>query len=281
MLASRNRGCRSGLLCRRAQLVAVSLCVLVLTSPAIADAISLPERLKLLQEAYPGQIASIDKTHVTMANKTTLTIDDGLKKTFEQKLADADIEDMLSQIYPAVGCERGPVVDFDPGRIRNDAFFKAIYGASKKEVAANLVTVDWFGQKLPVNKTLGVDKKLAAVAKELAPKLASLREYLIPSAGTFNWRPIAGTSRLSAHSYGVAVDISTKKSEYWRWAKTSEAPGMLPAPSQKMPKEIIAAFEKQGFIWGGNWFHYDTMHFEYRPELVAIGRLAEQRGCVR
>src|SRR5262245_1812136 len=28
-------------------------------------------------------------------------------------------------------------------------------------------------------------------------------------------------------------------------------------------------FEKYGFIWGGHWYHYDTMHFEYRPELLA------------
>jgi hypothetical protein len=27
-------------------------------------------------------------------------------------------------------------------------------------------------------------------------------------------------------------------------------------------------FEKHGFIWGGKWYHYDTMHFEYRPELL-------------
>ena len=26
-------------------------------------------------------------------------------------------------------------------------------------------------------------------------------------------------------------------------------------------------FEKYGFVWGGRWYHYDTMHFEYRPEL--------------
>ena len=26
--------------------------------------------------------------------------------------------------------------------------------------------------------------------------------------------------------------------------------------------------ERHGFIWGGNWYHYDTMHFEYRPELL-------------
>jgi len=27
-------------------------------------------------------------------------------------------------------------------------------------------------------------------------------------------------------------------------------------------------FERHGFIWGGRWWHYDTMHFEYRPELL-------------
>src|SRR6185437_1620763 len=27
----------------------------------------------------------------------------------------------------------------------------------------------------------------------------------------------------------------------------------------RMPKEIVATFEKHGFIWGGKWYHYDTM----------------------
>ena len=40
------------------------------------------------------------------------------------------------------------------------------------------------------------------------------------------------------------------------------------------PREIVAAFEAQGFIWGGKWYHYDIMHFEYRPELLAKARLA-------
>ena len=36
----------------------------------------------------------------------------------------------------------------------------------------------------------------------------------------------------------------------------------------RMPLEIVEAFEHEGFIWGGQWAHYDTMHFEYRPELL-------------
>ncbi|WP_372236783.1 M15 family metallopeptidase [Campylobacter pinnipediorum] len=30
---------------------------------------------------------------------------------------------------------------------------------------------------------------------------------------------------------------------------------------------MVDVFEKNGFIWGGRWKHFDTMHFEYRPEL--------------
>ena len=36
----------------------------------------------------------------------------------------------------------------------------------------------------------------------------------------------------------------------------------------RMPEEIVTIFEKHGFIWGGKWYHFDTMHFEFRPELL-------------
>ncbi len=36
----------------------------------------------------------------------------------------------------------------------------------------------------------------------------------------------------------------------------------------RTPREIMDIFEKYGFIWGGYWYHYDTMHFEYRPEIL-------------
>ena len=35
------------------------------------------------------------------------------------------------------------------------------------------------------------------------------------------------------------------------------------------PWEIVLIFEKYGFIWGGKWHHYDTVHFEYRPEMLS------------
>ena len=47
-----------------------------------------------------------------------------------------------------------------------------------------------------------------------------------------------------------------------------DADGHFPYKNE-IPREIVDIFEKHGFIWGGKWYHYDTMHFEYRPELTA------------
>ncbi|MGI9384455.1 MAG: M15 family metallopeptidase, partial [Methyloligellaceae bacterium] len=91
-------------------------------------------------------------------------------------------------------------------------------------------------------------------------------KYLKPSAGTYNCRTIAGTKRLSVHAFGAAIDINVKYADYWRWRKP-DARGRY-AYRNRIPWEIVEIFEKHGFIWGGKWYHYDTMHFEYRPELL-------------
>jgi hypothetical protein len=92
----------------------------------------------------------------------------------------------------------------------------------------------------------------------------------------YNWRRIAGTAGLSFHSYGVAIDILPYsyggKEVYWRWAK-SHNPEWYSLPYEKRftpPRSFITAFEKHGFIWGGKWFYFDTIHFEYRPEILLL-----------
>jgi hypothetical protein len=59
------------------------------------------------------------------------------------------------------------------------------------------------------------------------------------------------------------VDIAVDFSNYWLWEKKG-----APEYKNSIPYEIVAIFEKHGFIWGGKWYHFDTMHFEYRPELL-------------
>ena len=32
--------------------------------------------------------------------------------------------------------------------------------------------------------------------------------------------------------------------------------------------DLVEAFEKNNFVWGGKWSHFDILHFEYRPEII-------------
>jgi hypothetical protein len=197
--------------------------------------------------------------------------DDGREKTFEQMLEAPDIKDTFSKIYPLENPVGKIPENFDPGRFRVEELSRAMYGASEAEVSQSCVPIDFCGTKVRFNSRCGAAAALTAVAQDLQAvfeKKPALREYATNLGGTFNWRTIAGTTRLSNHSFGNAIDLSTKKSAYWRW----DPPARLAAFRRDWPVEIVEAFERHGFIWGGKWWHYDTMHFEYRPELLLYAR---------
>jgi hypothetical protein len=110
-----------------------------------------------------------------------------------------------------------------------------------------------------------VDRRLAAISRELDALPPEDKKYLYPLGGTYNCRAVADTGVSSMHAWGAAIDINTTYSDYWLWRRT----GGGPAPyTNRIPAEIVSAFERHGFIWGGRWEHFDTMHFEYRPELL-------------
>ncbi len=244
--------------------------------------VAMVERLEILAKAYPAVIDKIDGNVLRLKSGARLTINDGKAKTHSQKLKNADIEDMLSQIYPLGICDasfEGPPSprNVDPGRIRSDQFFRELYGRSKPEARSHLKAVNWFGAKLPFTTRYGARKALVNVRDELARLPPRLHKYFKTSGGTFNWRNIAKTSRLSVHSFGAAIDINTKYTDYWIWAGGKA--GNVPKYKNQIPPEIVEIFERHGFIWGGKWYHFDTMHFEYRPDLIAIGKLNASRGC--
>jgi hypothetical protein len=249
------------------------LAVLLLATRAAAG--ELPEDAgKRLPAAYPGELERIEGGVLVWRDGTRMPLDDGKgAKPFAEWLDHPDIEDMLAVPYPAGDLAAPPAKDVDPGRARNEAFFNKVYGDCRKgEVEKNLATVVWLpkktGQKLPFSKINGAAKALDAVSRELDELPAEFDVYLFPSAGTYNCRVIAGTTRVSAHGQGIAIDIALKHSDYWR----NTAPGKDGAYAYKnaIPMEIVRIFEKHGFIWGGKWHHYDTMHFEYRPELLGV-----------
>ena len=146
----------------------------------------------------------------------------------------------------------------------------------------NIRSMSFLGHRLNVHKMVipffeKIDREIKAAAKtdkETAKFVADISEI-----GGYNWRTIDGTAgRRSYHSYGLAIDIAVKgnkKPTYWEWVRTWNSKWMLvPQSSLWLPPEtVIKIFEKYGFVWGGTWDEYDTMHFEYRPELAVLAYL--------
>jgi D-alanyl-D-alanine carboxypeptidase len=92
------------------------------------------------------------------------------------------------------------------------------------------------------------------------------------NTSAFNCRHVTGDpSRLSPHSYGIAIDVDTVENPYqdvhgtW-WPKhigqrfrnrSIVHPGMLYADSH-----VTREFRSRGFQWGGVWSHPDYQHFD-------------------
>jgi hypothetical protein len=222
--------------------------------------------LERLVRAYPQFLASYEQGAIVWKDGSRMSGSDGrTDKTFNQKLKSASLADQMSLPYPKGPMKAAPGAEDDPGRFRNVAFFDRMYGdCSRGGVVKSLVKVPWLpksgGGSVMITNVNDVAEKLRAVSAELDALSADLRRYAFPSAGTFNCRVVKDTGVRSAHAWGIAIDLNTKFSDYWLWSKGGYR--------NRMPNEIVDIFERHGFIWGGKWGHFDTMHFEYRPELL-------------
>ena len=67
-------------------------------------------------------------------------------------------------------------------------------------------------------------------------------------AGCYYPRFIAGSTTLSNHAFGLALDLNT--------------PGNQRGTVGQMDRGVVAIFKSWGFTWGGDWHYTDPMHFE-------------------
>ncbi|MBY0407961.1 MAG: M15 family metallopeptidase, partial [Rickettsiales bacterium] len=155
----------------------------------------------------------------------------------------------------------------DPGRARYTPFFQKIYGdCTRKEAQTHFRQLRWLPPSLsPVQFTRvnGAALALEAVIRDLQTLPPETLAILSPRPETYHCRNILNTTQASMHSYGIAIDVAPENANYWELEKDT-----FPQYRNAIPYEIVEIFERHGFIWGGKWYHYDTMHFEYRPELL-------------
>jgi hypothetical protein len=222
--------------------------------------------------AYPGVVCSGDAAGLVLCDGTRVPWDDGAgEKPYAARLNHPDIEDTVSMPYRRGSVFAPPPRDFEPGRWRHEGLMGAMYGRTRAEVAKRTRKVPWMlasgGREVTVTTVNGVADALERVSAELEQTLKpGLRSIAAKTAGVFVWRKVRGTTRQSPHSWATAIDIGVPWSDYWDWTKP-EADGHY-RWRNRFPLEIVEVFERHGFIWGGKWSHFDTMHFEYRPELL-------------
>lgn len=110
---------------------------------------------------------------------------------------------------------------------------------------ANIVPVSVGGANFEVNKA-------AAPAFQGFLQDLAAAGYSIKSSGGYNYRNIRGSSTLSQHSFGNAIDIN---------APANPQGG----GKSDLPPNVAALAAKHGLIWGGNWSgkERDPMHFEW------------------
>jgi hypothetical protein len=140
-------------------------------------------------------------------------------------------------------------------------------------------TIRFLGKEVVVHHA--VLEELALIEQKIngaAAKDPKVRQWIsnLETISAWNWRDIADTNSRSNHAYGTAIDLlpatRNRLETYWLWTaqKNIDWWDVPYSRRENPPDAVIKAFESYGFIWGGKWLFYDTMHFEYRPEILFL-----------
>ena len=103
---------------------------------------------------------------------------------------------------------------------------------------------------------------------------------LADNTSAFNWRSVKGTTRLSSHALGLAIDINPLRNPF------AHRTGNRPAGAVRDPRVagtlsdtslVVRFLRHRGWIWGGRWpSGRDWQHFEL-PLSAARSRSDQER----
>jgi len=168
---------------------------------------------------------------------------------------------------------------------RSPHFYDALWRTRNRDESwEHVKQIRFLGHQVLVHYSILVQLSLAEEQiLRTAKNNAAVRQWVsnIKSIDGWNWRNIAESQSRSFHAYGAAIDFLPKSygglETYWLWT-AQHTPAWWTVPYTRRfhpPEEVIRAFESFGFVWGGKWRYYDTMHFEYRPEILALGGITQ------
>ncbi len=204
-------------------------------------------------------------------------------------IPDSDSYDPILYKYPIGKMDTLPEVVPYPYN-RSTDFLNALVGETVREITGSCEWVGFLKHRVYVHELCREPlERIDARLREAARESHEIREYVdnIKIIFSMDRRKVDGSDALSYHAYGLALDIVPRdyggKQVYWRWSAAWRSGwDRIPlAERWQPPPAVIDAFEQEGFVWGGKWYHFDTIHFEYRPEIIILNRQQPTGGGVR
>lgn len=138
-----------------------------------------------------------------------------------------------------------------------------------KKIARKTVLIfyELYKMKYPIERMKLVDEYGADDGKSMRANNTS----------AFNYRTVAGTSKLSKHALGMAIDINPRINPYinsrgiltpvngkkYRCRNVKKCKGKYASYMIRPNSKITRLFKKYGFTWGGDWkYSKDYQHFQ-------------------
>ena len=168
---------------------------------------------------------------------------------------------------------------------RSQLFYDALWRSHNRDESwEHVKQIRFLGYPIMVHYSILT--QLSLVEEQIlraAQTSTAVRQWIsnLKTIDAWNWRNISASESRSYHAYGAAIDFLPKSlgglETYWLWTSRSTPEWWTVSYSKRYqpPDEVIRAFESFGFIWGGKWRNFDTMHFEYRPEILVLSGISQ------
>lgn len=85
--------------------------------------------------------------------------------------------------------------------------------------------------------------------------------------GGYSFRKVAGSSNLSKHAFGEAIDINPRENP---WSHTKQE------TFSRYGVDADALARENGLTWGGNWRKPDTMHFQVDKSVTTLANSSDK-----
>ena len=233
-------------------------------------------------ESFIGEVAQLDNDVGFLFGNTWIYFRDGRMLT-KESIKHQDRYKSIFYDYTLGRVTKLP--EYEELTLRSPDFLNHLFGTNEIKLRERCDWVPFLNHNAYMNNFC--ERALRNVEVEIlkaAKNDQEVQDFIenLQTIYSFQQRKIRGTENTSLHSYGLALDLIptsyNRKHANWRWSTAFVDEWQL-IPLEKRwspPQVVIDAFEKNGFVWGGKWVHFDAVHFEYTPEIILLAQSREK-----